>query len=74
LPIPSIIDGRNGGLFTIGISQFDQWLGLVDPATKAPLQTKVWGYNGSYPGPTILAQKKCTYPNILAKQPGRWIK
>ncbi|MFC0776244.1 multicopper oxidase domain-containing protein [Terrimonas alba] len=57
LPVPSVIDGRNGGLFTIGISQFDQWLGLVDPATQQPMQTKVWGYNGSYPGPTILAKK-----------------
>jgi len=57
LPVPSVIDGRNGGLFTIGISQFEQWLGLVDPTTQQPIQTKVWGYNGSYPGPTILAKK-----------------
>jgi spore coat protein A, manganese oxidase len=57
LPVPSVIDGRNGGLFTIGISQFDQWLGLVNPTTQQPMQTKVWGYNGSYPGPTILAKK-----------------
>ena len=57
LPIPAIIDGRNGGLFTIGISQFDQDLGLIDPVTKSSLPTKVWGYNGSYPGPTILAKK-----------------
>ena len=61
LPIPSIIDGRNGGLFTIGISQFDQWLGLVNPGTQQPMLTKVWGYNGSYPGPTILAKKKYTH-------------
>lgn len=57
LPVPSIIDGRNGGMFTIGISQFEQWLGLVDPVTKQPMNTLVWGYNGSYPGPTILAKK-----------------
>jgi spore coat protein A, manganese oxidase len=57
LPVPSVIDGRNGGLFTISISQFDQWLGLVNPVTSQPLQTKVWGYNGSYPGPTVLARK-----------------
>lgn len=57
LPVPSVIDGRNGGLFTIGISQFDQWLGLTDPVTQQPMPTKVWGYNGSYPGPTILAKK-----------------
>jgi spore coat protein A, manganese oxidase len=58
LPVPSVIDGRNGGLFTIGISQFDQWLGLVDPITQQRMQTSVWGYNGSYPGPTILAKKE----------------
>ena len=57
LPIPSVIDGRNGGLFTIGISQFDQWLGLRNPVSNQPLQTTVWGYNGSYPGPTILAKE-----------------
>lgn len=57
LPIPSVIDGRNGGTFTIGVSQFNQWLGLVDPSTQQHLNTTVWGYNGSYPGPTILAMK-----------------
>jgi spore coat protein A len=57
LPVPAVIDGRNGGLFTIGISQFGQWLGLVNPATQQPMLTKVWGYNGTYPGPTILAKK-----------------
>jgi spore coat protein A, manganese oxidase len=57
LPVPSVIDGQNGGLFTIGISQFDQWLGLVNPENQQPFQTKVWGYNGTYPGPTILAKK-----------------
>ncbi|HEU5164714.1 MAG TPA: multicopper oxidase domain-containing protein [Chitinophagaceae bacterium] len=57
LPVPSIIDGRNSGTFTITISQFDQWLGLIDPATQQRLNTKVWGYNGSYPGPTIVAKK-----------------
>ncbi|HEX5654181.1 MAG TPA: multicopper oxidase domain-containing protein, partial [Chitinophagaceae bacterium] len=57
LPVPSVIDARNGGLFTIGISQFEQWLGLIDPITQQPLQTTVWGYNGSYPGPSILAKK-----------------
>jgi spore coat protein A len=57
LPVPSVINGRNGGTFTINISQFDQWLGLIDPATQQHLNTTVWGYNGSYPGPTILAKK-----------------
>jgi spore coat protein A len=57
LPVPSVIDGRNGGLFTISVSQFDQWLGLVNPQTNQQINTTVWGYNGSYPGPTILAKK-----------------
>jgi len=57
LPVPSIIDGRNGGTFTIDITQFNQWLGLIDPLSQQHLNTKVWGYNGSYPGPSILARK-----------------
>jgi spore coat protein A len=57
LPVPSVIDARNGGLFTMGITQFNQWLGLVNPVTAQPMTTTVWGYNGSYPGPTILAKK-----------------
>jgi spore coat protein A len=57
LPVPGVIDGRNGGTFNIGISQFDQWLGLVNPITQQHLNTTVWGYNGSYPGPTIVAKK-----------------
>src|SRR5215213_3657843 len=57
LPIPSVIDARGGGSFTVSISQFEQNLGLIDPVTKQPLLTKVWGYNNSYPGPTILARK-----------------
>jgi len=57
LPIPSAIDARAGGSFTVSISQFEQDLGLIDPLTKQPLKTKVWGYNNSYPGPTIVARK-----------------
>src|SRR6478672_1547991 len=57
LPIPSVIDARSGGTLSITISQFPQNLGLKSPATGKPLYTNVWGYNGTYPGPTILAQK-----------------
>ena len=57
LPVPSVIDGRNGGTFTIGVSQFNQWLGLINPVNGEHLLTTVWGYNGSYPGPTVLAKK-----------------
>ena len=57
LPIPSVIDGRNGGTFTISINQFYQDLGLRNTTTGQPMLTKVWGYNGTYPGPTIVARK-----------------
>ncbi|HEY0731772.1 MAG TPA: multicopper oxidase domain-containing protein, partial [Chitinophagaceae bacterium] len=57
LPIPSVIDGRNGGQFNVTISQFNQWLGVVNPTNQQPMTTTVWGYNGTYPGPTILAKK-----------------
>jgi spore coat protein A, manganese oxidase len=57
LPIPGVIDARAGGVFTVAVTQFKQDLGLVDPVTLTPLQTTVWGYQGSYPGPTILAKK-----------------
>jgi spore coat protein A, manganese oxidase len=57
LPIPAVIDARNGGQLSIDITQFSQSLGLVNPTTRVPLLTKVWGYNGTYPGPTILARK-----------------
>ena len=57
LPVPGVIDARSGGTYTISISQFRQDLGLKDPVTGQPLATTVWGYNGTYPGPTILAQR-----------------
>ncbi len=57
LPIPSVIDARNGGNYTIDVTQFQQNLGLVNPVTGQSLMTTVWGYNGSYPGPTLLTRK-----------------
>lgn len=55
LPIPPVVDARAGGTFSFDITQFQQNLGLVDPVSKLPLMTTVWGYQGTYPGPTILA-------------------
>ena len=44
--------------YRVSISQFQQWLGLVDAIDPdQPLLTTVWGYNGSYPGPTIHARR-----------------
>ena len=47
LPAPPVLDARQGGKFTIAITQFEKELGLVDPATGGKLKTKVWGYNES---------------------------
>lgn len=59
LPIPARNDMTGGGLMTITMSQFQQDLGLLGPVTPPtpPLLTTVWGYNGSYPGPTIVAKR-----------------
>lgn len=57
LPVPAVLDARNGGNYSISVTQFQQDLGLVNPATKQPLLTTIWGYNGTYPGPTIVARK-----------------
>lgn len=57
LPIPAVIDARGGGQFTLNITQFNQHLGLINPVSGQPMATKVWGYEGAYPGPTVLAQK-----------------
>jgi spore coat protein A, manganese oxidase len=60
LPIPSVIDATNSGnrLITMTISQFEQDLGLgLTDASGKPVLTTVWGYNGQYPGPTILAKR-----------------
>lgn len=59
LTAPSVIDARNGLAqpLEISVSQFQQDLGLKQPGSGNPLMTNVWGYNGEYPGPTILARK-----------------
>ena len=57
LPIPSVIEPTVpwGTHYEVSVSQFQQDLGLVDPVTGAPLLTWLWGYNGTYPGPTFEA-------------------
>lgn len=58
LPVPAAID-VTGGPTTLSMSmgQFEQDLGLRDPLTGEVLYTTVWGYNGQYPGPTIVAKE-----------------
>jgi spore coat protein A len=51
-----------GSAYEIAIRQFDQALGLRDPATGTPFQTTVWGYGNdsqppTYPGRTFIAQR-----------------
>ena len=69
LPIPAVLTEKSRGAYTLQATQFTQNLGLVTPGTKTPLLTTVWGYNGTYPGPTIVATKgtptRIYFPNRL---------
>jgi spore coat protein A len=54
-------DGTHNGadLYSIGIYQFEQSLGLFDPSTGLPMTTTVWGYGrehatATYPGRTFV--------------------
>ena len=51
--------------YELGMTQFQQDLGLIDPVTGLPLLTTVWGYGGSYPGPTIEARSTLS-TNVLS--------
>src|SRR5438552_8352863 len=57
LPIPAVAQPvtLGGNHYDIAVTQFQQDLGLVNPSTGQALATTVWGYGGSYPGPTIEA-------------------
>jgi spore coat protein A len=59
LPLPATLSGT---YHELTLSQFTQGLGVYDPATLSlpepiEFEPKVWGYNGSYPGPTIEAYR-----------------
>jgi spore coat protein A len=52
----------SGSHYDIGVHQFEQTLGLRDPATGAPLLTTVWGYGNTaqpptYPGRTFVVRR-----------------
>ncbi|HEX5148547.1 MAG TPA: multicopper oxidase domain-containing protein, partial [Candidatus Limnocylindrales bacterium] len=56
---PTVPDGDH---YEIGVHEFEQALGLVDPASGAPLITRVWGYGtatqpATYPGRTLMARR-----------------
>lgn len=59
LPIPTPMQPETdgGNYYKVSMSQFQQHLGIFDES-GSPLYTTVWGYNGSYPGPTIEAYKE----------------
>jgi spore coat protein A, manganese oxidase len=56
LPNPPVVNAMAGGTFNFSISEFYQDLGLRN-SNGDTLLTPVWGYNGTYPGPTIVAKK-----------------
>jgi len=59
LPLPKVAQPAvaGGAHYDIAIGQFRQHLGIRDPKNGEPLLTTVWGYAGSYPGPTIEARR-----------------
>jgi spore coat protein A, manganese oxidase len=58
LPVPGVMQPLTPGgtHYEVSMSQFTQYLGLKD-ANGDSLFTTVWGYNGSYPGPTLEARR-----------------
>jgi len=61
--------------YHVRMSQVRQDLGLIDPETKKPLLTTVWGYGdargkATYPGPTIVARSTLA----ANRQPGNPVK
>jgi spore coat protein A len=77
LTIPPTIDGRSGGVVDMSVTQKSFKLGIINPITKAPLSTTMWSYNGSVPGPTILASKgtplKINWLNKLTDVSGKFL-
>lgn len=69
-PLPNPLDPSfvfepttpGGSHYEIGVHQFEQALGLRDPATGDPLMTTVWGYGSvaqpaTYPGRTFVVRR-----------------
>jgi len=57
LPIPDIIDGQNGGTAIITSSKGCQQVFHNTDGTACGSPTEVWGYEGSWPGPTVVVKK-----------------
>ncbi len=57
LPIPAVLAPTSPDYYEVTMDQVSQDAGLKDPVTGDPLMTTVWGYNGAWPGETIVAVK-----------------
>jgi len=76
LPIPQVATANTTqypgvDYYDLAMTEFSQDLGLIDPTTNQPLTTTVWGYGGSYPGPTIESRSTSAQNTIT---PGREVK
>jgi len=76
LPLPGVLSPDTTTFpgteyYEVSMTQFEQDLGLRDPISGAPLLTTVWGYNGTYPGPTIEARSTLPTNTI---DPGKPVK
>jgi len=62
---PPILSPSGPNAYDVTVSETMQWMGLINPVTKAHLLTKVWAYGNTVdatqpahmPGPTIVAAK-----------------
>jgi spore coat protein A len=59
LPVPAVARPVAPGAahYELAVTQFRQDVGLLDVRTGQPLLTTLWGYGGSFPGPTFEARR-----------------
>lgn len=72
LPIPRVAAPNIAGGFAqydMSMSEFSQDLGLIDPNTGQAIKTMVWGYGGSYPGPTLETRSTSSENNLNRGMP-----
>jgi len=68
-----LLPTTSGGFerYVLRMTEFDQNLGLEDPVTGQALLTALWGYGGTYPGPTIeawsTAADNSSFPGLPTK-------
>jgi len=76
LPIPQVATANTTqypgiDYYDLAMTEFSQDLGITDATTGQQLMTRVWGFGGSYPGPTIEARSTLPQNTIM---PGRQVK